>query len=99
MGWGPCCHRSFSDPGTKALAPGLQVGRGGEEWRTGHSVTFRGPQRRAPGPSPHATAPPCAPRPWRGYEVSVPFPSGVPGGVEAIEKCWQREARGYPEDG
>lgn len=28
MGWGPCCHLSPSDPGTKAWAPGLQVGVG-----------------------------------------------------------------------
>lgn len=81
----PAATRSSSDPGTKALAPGLQ-GRGGEgeERLPGHSVTFRGPQRRAPGPSPPRTAPPSAPWPWRGYEISDPFALWGPGAVEGI---------------
>lgn len=60
-----------SDPGTKALAPGLQVG-GGEEWPPGHGMTFRGPQRRAPGPSLPRTALPSAPWPWRGLNFCPP---------------------------
>lgn len=47
-------------PQTLAQRPWLQASKWGEgeEWLPGHIVTFRGPQRRAPGPSPSRTAPP-----------------------------------------
>lgn len=67
----PAATLSSSDPGTKALAPGLQGGGGeGEEWQPGHTVTFRGPQRRAPGLSLPRATPPRAPWPWRGLRRS-----------------------------
>lgn len=75
-------------PQTLAQRPWLQASKGGggegEERLPGHSVTFRGPQRRAPGPSPPRTAPPSAPWPWRGYEISDPFALWGPGAVEGI---------------
>lgn len=73
MGWGPCCHSGCLRPWHKGLGSRPPSGGGrGEEWPPGHGVTFRGPQRRAPGPSLPRTAPPSAPWPWRGLDFCPP---------------------------
>lgn len=87
MGWGPCCHPEFLRPWHKGLGSGPPSWWGrGEEWRTGHSMTFRGPQRRAPGPSLPRSAPPCAPWPWRGsfYPLSLLGPRRSGGHTENV---------------
>lgn len=96
MGWGPCCHPEFLRPWHKGLGSRPPRGGEGEERPPGHSVTFRGPQRRAPGPSPPRTAPPSAPWTWRGYEVSDPFALWGPGGVEGIGRTLAEGRQGVP---
>lgn len=56
-------------PQTLAQRPWLWASmRGGGAGVPGHSMTFRGPQRRAPGQSLPRTS-----RSGRGFKVSVPF--------------------------
>lgn len=76
-GRGPCHHPEFLKPWHKGLGSRPPSGEEGEEWLPGHRVTFRGPQRRAPGPSLPRTSPLVPPGLGGGLKFLFPFIVGV----------------------